>query len=55
MLLHAAHENGFEQVTEIPISLSLIVIVSTITLTVIISLIQAKRHPELVSKLGAKD
>jgi tellurite resistance protein TerC len=55
MLLHAAHENGFEQVTEIPISLSLIVIVSTITLTVIISLIQAKRHPELVSKLGSKD
>jgi tellurite resistance protein TerC len=55
MLLHAAHENGFPQVFEIPISLSLIVIVSTITITVIVSLIQAKRHPELVHKPGIQD
>lgn len=52
MLLHAAHENGFPQVVEIPISISLIVIFATITTTVIVSLIQAKRHPELVHKPG---
>ena len=55
MLLHAAHENGFPQVVEIPISISLIVIVATITITVIASLIQAKRHPELVHKPGLQD
>ncbi len=52
MLIHALHENGFEQLTEIPITLSLIFILATITITVIVSLIQAKRHPELVKKIG---
>lgn len=52
MLLHAAHENGFAQAPIIPISISLIVIVVTITFTVIISLIQAKRHPELIKNPG---
>lgn len=52
MLLHAAHENGFPQAPEIPISISLLVIVATITITVILSLVQAKRHPELVKTPG---
>lgn len=48
MLLHAAHENGLPQAPEISISSSLFVIVFTLFATVLISLIQAKRRPELV-------
>lgn len=53
MLIHALHENGFEQLTEIPITFSLIFIVATITITVIVSLLRAKSHPELIKKINS--
>ena len=55
MLIHALHKNGFEQLTEIPISFSLIFITATITITVIVSLLKAKSHPELIKKIDSKD
>ena len=54
LILHAAHENGFESAPEITTPISLAVIIGVLAITVFASLRQTKLHPELAHKPGQK-
>jgi len=52
LILHAAHENGFENAPDISTPVSLAVILVVMSVTVIASLRQTKLHPELAHRPG---